>query len=129
MRKYSKLARIHSLKTLTNKIYTIDIEYPEIASQVKPGQFIQLKLPEIESSIWPRPFSVHRADNSLITISIKKFGKITKYLETLTPGSMIFVIGPLGNSFEFPPQDKDLYFAAGGVGLPPLQFWAELPVP
>ena len=76
MRKYSNQARIHSLKTLTEKIYTIDIECPQIASQAKPGQFVQLKLPDIESSIWPRPFSIHKADNSLITISIKKFGKI-----------------------------------------------------
>ncbi|MCP4582157.1 MAG: dihydroorotate dehydrogenase electron transfer subunit [candidate division Zixibacteria bacterium] len=125
MIKHSSLARIHSVISLSKKIFTLNLECPQIASIAQPGQFVQLKLPDDQSSIWPRPFSIHKAADEIVTISIKKFGKITRLLETLKSGSMINVTGPLGNSFSMPPPDREIYFAAGGVGLPPLQFLAE----
>jgi len=125
VRKYSNQTRIHSVVSLSNKIYTLNLECPEISSIAQPGQFVQLRLPESESTIWPRPFSIHKATDDIITISIKKIGKITRLLETLKPGNLVTVTGPLGNSFDMPAPGKDIYFVAGGVGLPPLQFLAE----
>jgi len=125
VKKQSGLTRIHSVTSHSNKIFAINLECPEIALITRPGQFIQLKLPYSESCLWPRPFSIHKAANGLITVSIKKAGKITNILETKKPGEMIYVTGPLGNSFKMPPSGRDIYFAAGGVGLPPLHFLAE----
>jgi dihydroorotate dehydrogenase electron transfer subunit len=125
VRKYSDLARIHSVISHSDKVFAIDLEYPEIALTAQPGQFIQLKLPQSESCLWPRPFSIHKAVKGLITISIKKAGRMTSIMEKKKPGEMVYITGPLGNSFDIPPSGQDIYFAAGGVGLPPLQFLAE----
>lgn len=122
MRKYSSLTRIHNVISYSDKIFAINLECPEIASAAQPGQFIQLKLPRNESCLWPRPFSIHKAANDLITISVKKAGRVTNILETKKSGELIHVTGPLGNSFKMPPPGRDIYFAAGGVGMPPLHF-------
>lgn len=125
MTKFSGLCKIHAVKPLSEKIYSISIDCPQIASKCGPGQFIQLKLLDYPSLIWPRPFSIHKASDGIITLSVKKYGKITSLLETKMPGKELFVTGPLGNQFPMPPDGKDLYFAAGGVGLPPLHYFCS----
>jgi dihydroorotate dehydrogenase electron transfer subunit len=98
-----------------------------VAKVCLPGQFVQIKLVDYPPAIWPRPFSIHHADDGVFVLSIKKYGKITGILETKRPGDKLFVTGPLGNSFDVPPPGHDIYFVAGGVGLPPLSFFcAEL---
>jgi dihydroorotate dehydrogenase electron transfer subunit len=121
--KYSGLCAVRNIIKLTEKIYSIQIECPEIAQACRPGQFIQIKLLDYQASIWPRPFSIHNAADGLITISIKKYGKITGLMEELKPGDQLYVTGPLGNSFNLPHKGREIYFAAGGVGLPPLHFY------
>lgn len=123
MRKFSGLCGIRKITIITNKIYALEIECPEIAGQCRPGQFIQIKIPEYQSFLWPRPFSIHKANRSSITVTVKKYGTITNLLETKKPGDRIFVTGPLGNSFVLPDSGREIYFAAGGVGLPPLHYF------
>lgn len=127
MRKFSGQAVVKNVTRLTEKIYSIDIDNPAIASICIPGQFVQIKLLDYQSSIWPRPFSIHSARGGVVTISIKKYGKITELMENLRAGDKVFMTGPLGNGFKPPPAGREIYFAAGGVGLPPLHYFcAEL---
>ncbi len=122
MRKHSGLCKIEKVTSLTSSIFSIEIECPAIADKCHPGQFVQLKINDYPSLIWPRPFSIHNAENGNITLSLKKFGTITNLLEKKKPGDYIQVTGPLGNYFQMPRPDKDIYFIAGGVGLPPLHY-------
>lgn len=113
-------------KTVASKnIFSLDIISPKIASQASPGQFIQVKIPGINPVPWPRPFSVHKVSDEVVTISIKKCGKVTELLYSIDRGDRLYVIGPLGNGFELPPMGKSIYLVAGGVGLPPLHFLCE----
>ena len=125
MRKFSGLCSVRKVTSITCKIFTIEIECPEIANHCQPGQFIQIKLPDYPSTLWPRPFSIHKIDDGVLTITIKKYGTITTLLETKRPGDRLLVTGPLGNRFESPVDNKDIYFIAGGVGLPPLHFFCN----
>jgi dihydroorotate dehydrogenase electron transfer subunit len=123
--KYSGLCAIREIKILSPKIFSLTIECFSIARAGKPGQFVQIKLVDYPSAIWPRPFSIHKINGDTLTLSIKKFGKITKILEARKPGDKLFITGPLGNSFTDPSPGNDIYFVAGGVGLPPLHFFCS----
>jgi dihydroorotate dehydrogenase electron transfer subunit len=115
-----------SAKTVASKnIFSLDIISPQIASQSYPGQFIQVKIPGMDTLPWPRPFSVHKVSDEVVTISIKKCGKVTELLYNIDRGDRLYVTGPLGNGFKLPPMEKYIYLVAGGVGLPPLHFLCE----
>ena len=123
--KFSGFVTVVNIIHLSEKIFVLNFKCPEITSQAKPGQFIQLKPLNTGSTIWPRPFSIHRVNDGIVTITVKRYGKITNRIARLLPGDKVFVTGPLGNSFTLPTTERPLYLIAGGVGLPPLHFLCE----
>jgi len=86
----------------------------------KPGQFMQVSL----LGIGEAPISITScpSDSGFLELTIRAVGKLTRAIHQLKPGDRIYIRGPYGNSF---PVDevagKDLYFIAGGIGLPPLR--------
>jgi len=123
--KFSGLVAVHSIIHISETVFTLKIKCPQIASRVKPGQFIQLKLYDSGLSLWPRPFSIHRVEDEVVTITVKKCGKVTGEMAGLKPGDTLHITGPLGNSFKLPSRNKSIYLVAGGVGLPPLHLLCE----
>ncbi len=92
----------------------------------RPGQFVMLRGAWGRDPLLPRAFSLlsvgaqGRAD-----LLAKTVGQGTRLLERSVPGTVISVLGPLGNAFPAPsPTSTDL-LVAGGVGLPPLYMQAE----
>lgn len=120
--KYSDTYPIKSVTLPSPKIIRIEIDSPQIANLARPGQFIQVRIPDKETNIWPRPFSIHQAENSSLTLYIKIFGKMTSHLAKFKKGDTLNITGPLGNGFAEPPTQVPLFLVAGGVGLPPLYF-------
>ena len=43
-------------------LYLLEVESPDIARRVEPGQFVHTKIPGMEGHILRRPFSVYAAD-------------------------------------------------------------------
>jgi dihydroorotate dehydrogenase electron transfer subunit len=123
--KFSGKYPITSVALPSPKIVRLEIECPDIAKSARPGQFIQVRIPDKETNIWPRPFSIHQVNGDQITLYIKIFGKMTSHLGQLVSGDSLFITGPLGNGFTEPAVPGPLYLVAGGVGLPPLYFLAE----
>ena len=86
----------------------------------KPGQFVQLSLlgiGEAPISITSSPYN-----QGSLEFTIRAAGKLTRAIHELKPGDKIHVRGPYGNSFPFEEvKGKNLYFVAGGIGLPPLR--------
>lgn len=123
--KFSGPVKVSGKTVASENIFSLDIDLPQIASGASPGQFIQVKVPGMDSILWPRPFSVHKVSGKVVTISIKKCGITTELMYNLKRGDRLFVTGPLGNGFKLPPKGKSIYLVAGGVGLPPLHFLCE----
>jgi len=86
----------------------------------KSGQFMQVSL----LGVGEAPISIAScpADKGFLELTIRAVGKLTRAIHRLKQGDKIYIRGPYGNSF---PVDevagKDLYFIAGGIGLPPLR--------
>jgi len=86
----------------------------------KPGQFVQVSL----FGIGEAPISITScpADTGILELTIRAAGKLTRAIHQLKPEDKIYVRGPYGNSFPIEQvRQKDLYFIAGGIGLPPLR--------
>lgn len=84
-----------------------------------PGQFVMLRPVSWDLQlVWGRPFSIHRLDNQCLSVFFQVVGRGTSRLARLSPGDMVTVWGPLGNSFAVEPKARTLILAAG-VGIAP----------
>lgn len=95
---------------------------------VKPGQFVNVEIPDNKEVFLRRPFSVFRVDEErrLLTLLVKDLGKGSHSLMQVGTGRKLNIIYPLGNGFTFPaPGDRPLA-VGGGSGVAPLLFLASL---
>jgi len=122
-------ARIVSNKEIAPDYYKITIRVPEIIRQAKPGQFLHIRLADTYNPLLRRPFSIHRIKGKDIKILYEVVGKGTKILSEKKPGEFLDVIGPLGNGFVYRlpfTVYRSTILVAGGIGVAPLLFLAEL---
>jgi dihydroorotate dehydrogenase electron transfer subunit len=102
---------------------------PGIASEVKPGQFVHVRVPHLGESILRRPFSVFRVEQDRLSILYKDVGRGTRTLQYLRPGEAISLIGPLGHGFPGLSEGHFPVIVAGGYGMAALYLTAKtLPV-
>ena len=107
-------------------VYTVLVlEAPAIASAVKPGQFVYMRIPRLGESVLRRPFSVFKADAGTLSILYKRVGKGTSVLNTVQPGEVVSLMGPLGKGYPLDGIDKFPVLVAGGYGVAPLCFLAS----
>jgi dihydroorotate dehydrogenase electron transfer subunit len=105
--------------------FLIRLEAPAIAAEARAGEFVMIGLPDLDSMLIRRPFSVARVQPGpeegtpeSIEILYKVYGPRTAALSGLRPGSCLTVLGPLGRGFWLPEPDIDieLVLVAGGIG-------------
>ena len=114
----------------------LGIYCPQIANQIKPGQFVMLKVSDNTSPLLRRPFSVYKSypvshpekrKRGHLFILYKKVGEGTRRMTTLSKGQKVDLIGPLGNGFALPPlpSSAQSILIGGGVGIVSLYPVAE----
>lgn len=93
----------------------------EIASQARPGQFVNILPSGGTDPLLRRPFSICTVDREAgeFTVLIKVIGPGTRLLGQMQPGTMVDMLAPLGLAFEWKPEGR-LLLVAGGVGVAPL---------
>ncbi len=102
---------------LNNQRYFVfEIDDVELASQIKAGQFFEITSKVQKLKI---PISVHNVSGSRISFMIKIVGEGTKDLSNFRINQTVEMIGPLGNNFDIPKNEKVL-FVTGGAGFIPL---------
>lgn len=114
------LAPVVFNKHLTGDYWLLEVEAPEMAAALKPGQFVNIR---IEGSMAPylrRPFSVYRVseDRRRFQIAYKIIGDGTRLMkETMPEGGRCDVIGPLGRGFALPEGAKRIAVVGRGIGI------------
>lgn len=102
---------------------------PEIASSIKPGQFVHMQIPGMEGHILRRPFSVYAANASEGTIEIlyQVVGFGSERGTKLAPGDEVApkLIGPVGRGWAAPEKCERALLVGGGVGAAPLYLLFE----
>jgi dihydroorotate dehydrogenase electron transfer subunit len=93
---------------------------------MKPGQFVNVRVDRSPGTLLRRPISVHDVDSEkgLLYLLVKKVGPGTSALAHLTPGEKLNCILPLGNTFPIPASGRCLLIG-GGVGIAPLLYLAK----
>jgi dihydroorotate dehydrogenase electron transfer subunit len=91
---------------LAKDTYRVRFESPEIARRIVPGQFIMLRLADVNDPLIGRPLALYDVIDSgfgepeAIDVMYLVKGKLTSRLWQMQPGQRIDVWGPLGNGFE-----------------------------
>ena len=106
-------------------VQLIWLNCPEIAREIKPGQFVMVCCGG-ECTL-PRPFSLHqvKGDDIALYFNVWEGGKGTGWLSQRKPGDNLDLFGPLGNGYSIQPASRNLLLVAGGIGIAPLYFLAQ----
>lgn len=113
------MAIIKNKQKLSETIYRLTVETPEIALKRKPGQFIILRLDENGERI---PLTIADADPKAGTIDliVQAVGKTTRKLVSFNPGDNVLdLVGPLGVPTHIEKLGT-VVMIGGGVGTAPL---------
>ncbi|MDP8955412.1 MAG: dihydroorotate dehydrogenase electron transfer subunit [Actinomycetota bacterium] len=110
--------------------YSLTLAGPDISEEARPGQFVQIAVPEGRDILLRRPFSIHRASKrggwaGTLDVVFDVVGPGTAWLSSLARHDVVDVIGPLGRPFAYPPQPARCLLMGGGYGAAPLYFLAE----
>lgn len=116
--------------------FLLEIHCPLIAAEIKPGQFIMLKVSNNHHPFLRRPFSVYKnfpddhpkkRERGRLSILYKVIGKGTRKMAEFEKGQRLDIIGPLGNGFTLPPYPSSTHMIliGGGVGIVSLYPLAE----
>jgi dihydroorotate dehydrogenase electron transfer subunit len=109
---------------LARDTYRVRFECPEIARKILPGQFLMVRLADVNDPLLGRPLALYdvvlnsAGEPSAIDVVYLVLGKMTGRLAECGPGAELEVWGPLGNGFP-PLPTEQLIMVAGGIGQTP----------
>ncbi len=112
---------VETIKVHEN-IFIQKIHSPEIASIVKPGQFLNVRVSINSFPLLRRPFSICDVDGENIFLMFNVLGEGTKILASKQKGDLIDILGPLGNGFNLNGDYNNAIIVAGGLGSAPFPF-------
>ena len=102
----------------------LKLSAPQIVAMAEPGQFVHLKVPQLEGTALRRPFSIFNAANGSLEILYKEVGRGTAAMGQIKSGEAVEVMGPLGHGFPLDCRVAAL-LVGGGFGVAPLYFLAR----
>lgn len=91
---------------------------------IQPGQFVMLKVGTGFDPLLRRPFAAFRRETDsgpVLEIFYKVVGRGTKTMSSLLPGTVLEVLGPLGNRFSIRADKSSVLIVAGGMGIIPVR--------
>jgi dihydroorotate dehydrogenase electron transfer subunit len=103
---------------LAKDTFRVRFRSPEIASRILPGQFLMLRLADLNDPLIGRPLAMYDVAGESVDIVYLAKGKLTSRLQDFRPGQRLDVWGPLGNGF-LPQLTENLVMIAGGIGQTP----------
>jgi dihydroorotate dehydrogenase electron transfer subunit len=118
---YDLPLRVVKNERITPSINVLTFHAPEIASQIKAGQFLEIKTGEGLTPLLRRPFSIHRVIGNEIEIMCKVVGVGTEQIYRASVGESFLTMAPLGNTFGYDKNDFDVaLLLSGGIGVAPM---------
>ena len=100
-------------------IYVLKFHSPEIASEVRPGQFVNVKVNEAFVPLLRRPFSVYSLEKEEVALIFNIVGAGTNILSKKKSGETVDIIGPMGCAFRLDDRYDTALLVGGGMGVAP----------
>lgn len=146
-------ARVCRVMRPCSEHVVVEVELPSFPPST-PGQFLELRcntsaaehacetswtdgdFPKLTGDIWSgraaflrRPFSIADrwdvAGGARLVVISRCVGPGTQWLDQLQPNDTLDLTGPLGRGFTFPSQEARIALVGGGVGIPPMLYFAR----
>lgn len=121
------ITRVLAKQELGPHAFILELHAPDLARQLLPGQFLQVRLNAVGSDpLLRRPLGYLSRDEAggRIRLLVGVVGRGTAILGGVRPGDELSVLGPLGRGFDLTPSGPVL-LVAGGIGVVPLCDLAE----
>jgi len=127
MAKRVELLKIIDNKRINSDYFILGLTSENNLPEMKPGQFVQVKVEGSRETFLRRPISIHDVnyEKKSLKLLIQIAGKGTETMSNLKAGDHLNIIYPLGNSFNLPPVGKKPLLVGGGCGVAPLLFLAK----
>lgn len=99
---------------------------PEVARDIQPGQFVQVKVRPGMQPLLRTPLSIHdaSAEHGWLDLLYRILGESTQLLSEMKSGDSLDLLGPLGHGFSLPEAGYEAWLLAGGIGVAPLYYLA-----
>jgi dihydroorotate dehydrogenase electron transfer subunit len=116
---------------LAKETYRVRFHAPLIARRVVPGQFVMLRLADLNDPLIGRPLALYdtvpsaSGEPEAVDVVYLVKGKLTTRLAQMQAGQRLEVWGPLGNGFEGSDAGGHLIMVAGGIGQTPFLAMAK----
>jgi dihydroorotate dehydrogenase electron transfer subunit len=124
-----QLARIRFRTQVAPDCFHLGLECEGDLLKAVPGQFVMVQAGVQQPPLLRRPFSIlglmeghGRAEG--IELLVKVVGPGTRRLTGMGVGESVSLLGPLGHGFRVGASDRQIYLAAGGIGVAPIRFLA-----
>lgn len=124
-RQYDETVRILENRKINGKYYKLIFRSGPLSKNVRPGQFLQIRIHEGNDPFLRRPFSYYRVSGGRIEVLYEILGGGTAALAEKKKGDSLRVMGVLGKWFAGKIGKKKRVLVGGGIGVPPLVFLAE----
>ncbi len=118
-------AHVDKVIELDNQIFLLKIHCSEIASKIRPGQFLNVKVSDTIYPLLRRPFSVCDVKGDYFYLMFNILGEGTKMLAHKHAGDLIDIIGPLGHGFNLEGDYDTAIIVAGGLGVAPFPYFIK----
>ncbi|MBN1535257.1 MAG: FAD/NAD(P)-binding protein [Anaerolineales bacterium] len=115
----TRIKKVVSLNDL-NKLFTLELP-GGMSLDHRPGQFVEVSI----FGVGEAPISITSSpsrSNSQFELCVRKVGDLTSAFHNMRAGDIVGIRGPFGRGFPIEKfRGKDILFAPGGLGLPPLR--------
>lgn len=129
-------AKVSLHRRISSDYFRIQFACPEIARPARPGQFLMVRVNELQDPFLRRPFSFSRIfpprekkrkpmDEGGVEICYQTVGRGTQLMSRVQEGQRLDLLGPLGNGFWPEEGCSRVILVGGGIGVPPLLAWAQ----
>lgn len=114
----------------TGAFHTITVVAPDIAERARPGQFVQVAVPDNMEFFLRRPFFLHQASRrggwaGTVEFAVELGAPGTDWLTRVQPHQFLDLIGPLGTGFSLPAKPTNCLLVSVGRGAAPVYFLAQ----
>lgn len=120
-------ARMHDFTVVSNEriaqgVFSLVIEAPKLASMLKPGQFVNIRVPGNAMSLLRIPLSYASAcpQDGTVEMWYAVVGDGTERMSAWKPGFSSDLLGPGGHGWTVPEGCKKALVVGGGIGVPPV---------
>jgi dihydroorotate dehydrogenase electron transfer subunit len=126
----STVAAVVSNIQVTPRVWQVRLVAPGIAAESAPGQFVMVSCATGSGLFLRRPISISGASRTTgeIVLLYTVVGKGTSKLASVASGGSLNVIGPLGHGYDIRNSSRKVLLIAGGIGVAPLLFLAQIAV-